>query len=409
MRSVQSFCRRASFYLTFIAAVAPLFSIAACDTLMGFALLTLLLSRERLRFPPIKLPLALFFLGTVVSLLLSADPVAGLPQIRKFYVFAIVLLVYSVFRELDTVRRLVLACVGAATLSAGLSLVQFQQKWHQAHLLGVPFYPYYVGERTTGFMSHWMTFGGGMMIVLLLLAAFLFFSPVAKRWLVLWLGCAVIISIAIVLGFTRSIWLGSTAGGLFLLWYWRRKLILAVPVLLVLLLWLGPASLRERFDSLVHPHGEIDSNQQRIVTWRTGWRMIEAHPWFGLGPEEIAPNFERYVPADVGRPLPEGWYGHLHNIYLQYAAARGIPTMLVMMWLLGKILFDFLRALRRRAPFPGAWYVYGAVAVLLAILVEGFFEMNLGDSEVLTLFLVVVAGGYVVLDAAGLRPAGQSG
>ena len=71
--------------------------------------------------------------------------------------------------------------------------------------------------------------------------------------------------------------------------------------------------------------------------------MIRAHPWFGMGPEEVKLQFNNYVPADIPRPLPEGWYGHLHNIYLQYAAERGIPTMLLMLWMLGQILYDCLR------------------------------------------------------------------
>jgi hypothetical protein len=36
---------------------------------------------------------------------------------------------------------------------------------------------------------------------------------------------------------------------------------------------------------------------------------------------------------------------------------------------------------------------------LLATLVAGFYELNLGDSEVLTMFLVVVACGYAAIDA----------
>jgi hypothetical protein len=32
---------------------------------------------------------------------------------------------------------------------------------------------------------------------------------------------------------------------------------------------------------------------------------------------------------------------------------------------------------------------------------EGFFEYNLGDSEVLTMFLVVVACGYLALEKEG--------
>jgi hypothetical protein len=33
---------------------------------------------------------------------------------------------------------------------------------------------------------------------------------------------------------------------------------------------------------------------------------------------------------------------------------------------------------------------------------EGFFEYNLGDSEVLTMFLVVVACGYLALEKDGM-------
>ena len=101
------------------------------------------------------------------------------------------------------------------------------------------------------------------------------------------------------------------------------------------------------------------------------------------------------------RPLPEGWYGHLHNIYLHYAAERGIPTMLALMWMLGKILWDFLHALRRLPPgaSDARFLLHGGVAVMLAILVAGFFELNLGDSEVLFMFLTVVAAGYT---AAGI-------
>ena len=41
---------------------------------MALALAALLISGERLRFPPIKLSLALFFLATVIACLLSVDP-----------------------------------------------------------------------------------------------------------------------------------------------------------------------------------------------------------------------------------------------------------------------------------------------------------------------------------------------
>ncbi len=390
---------RVVFYLTCGSVVAILFSIAASQILLGLAFAALLLSGVKMRLPPIKLPLALFVLLTVVAVLVSGDPRAGTPQIRKFFVFLILLLVYSTFRTLTQVRAVVLTCAGVASVSALRSIFQFLHKYEQAKELHQTFYEYYVGERITGFMSHWMTFGGEEMIVLLMLAAFLFYSS-ARRWkLAGWIAAAVLI-LSLVLGYTRSIFLlGVPIGLAYLLWFWRRWALLAIPAA-GLAAMLAFASVRERVTSIVEPHGETDSNMHRNILRRTGFEMIRAHPLFGIGPEEPKSQFEKYVPADIPRPLPRGWYGHLHNLYLQYAAERGIPALLVFLWLIGKVLFDFTRGLRSAEPGAEARFVlHGAIAVILAILAEGFFEYNLGDSEVLTMFLAVLGFGYVALEA----------
>jgi O-antigen ligase len=400
--SYRAVMSRAAFWLTGGAAVAVVFSIAACQILMALAAVALLLSGTRLRFPPLGLPLGLFVVGTLISLALSGDWVSGRPQIRKFFVFLMLFVMYSAFRELAQLRRLVLVWAGAGAITAARGLVQFQEKYQEAVYAGQDFYQYYVGERITGFMSHWMTFSGLLLIVGLLLAAFLFFSPAAKRKLS-WYGllCGALIGAAILLGFTRSIWLAAGAGGVWLLWHWRRASLAALPVVLAAAIWLAPG-VRTRVVSMFHPQRELDSNQHRIVCWRTGLRMIQAHPWFGLGPEQVRIQFDRYVPPDVPRPLPEGWYGHLHNIYIHYAAERGVPTMLMLVWFLGKVLYDMLAALRRLPPgrSEARFLLHGVAAVTIAVLVSGFFELNLGDSEVLTLFLAAVACGYAARDAA---------
>jgi hypothetical protein len=71
--------------------------------------------------------------------------------------------------------------------------------------------------------------------------------------------------------------------------------------------------------------------------------------------------------------------------------------MLLMMWLIFKALRDFRHAAVTDA--NTRYILHGAVAVILALLAEGFFEYNLGDSEVLTMFFVVVGCGYALLDA----------
>ena len=377
--------------------MAIVFSIAVSQILLALALAALLISPEKLRLPPIRLPLALFMAGTVISLALSPDPGAGFPAVRKFYVFAILLVVYSTFRGLAEVRWLVLAWSGAAAISAVVSFTQFLQKYQQARHLGRDFYQYYVPERITGFMSHWMTFGGEEMIVLLMLAAFLLFSDRARGGL-FWSGllCAGILVVSMTMGWTRSIWLASAVSGVYLTWFWRRRLLLAIPLVLAIGIVAAPSTFRQRATSIFRPHG-ADSNQFRFVTWETGWRIIRAHPWFGLGPEEVRLRFQEYVPPDAPKPLPTGWYGHLHNIYIQYAAERGIPPCWRCYGCWAAILRDFVRA-ARGSPSPERKFVlHGAIAVVLGILVSGCFEHNLGDSEILTMFLVTVACGYLAV------------
>lgn len=392
---MKPYVDRSAFYLTCGALLSILFSIAVSQILLALALAALLFSSDKIQLPPIKLPLALFMAGTVISLLASGHIQEGMPQIRKFYVFFILLVVYSTFRTLSEIRAIVLLWTGVASLSALRSFFQFWRIYQQSQQQHVSFYDFYIGSRITGFMSHWMTFGAEEMIVLLLLGAYLFFAA-EQRWKRLGWICAVLLVCSMVLGFTRSIFLlGFPIGLLYLLWFWKKWLVAAVPILVLIALFAAPRALRERIVSAVNPRAEIDSNRHRAILRETGFTIIRAHPWLGLGPDQVKYQHDQWIPKSA-YPLPSGDYQHLHNLYLQYAADRGIPTLLVFLWLIGKILWDFARALRRKLAAPEARFVlHGCIAAILALLAEGYSEYNLGDSEVLTMFLAVVAFGYI--------------
>lgn len=399
---------RAAFYLACGSLLSILFSIAVSQILLALALAALLFSSTKIRLPPIKLPLALFLALTVVSLLASGHIAQGMPQIRKFYVFFVLLVTYSVFRAASQstreIRVIVLLWAAIATLSAARSFFQFWRIYRESQAQHASFYDFYVGSRITGFMSHWMTFGAEEMVVLLMLLGYLFFSREA-RWKRLGWFAAAILAFSMVLGFTRSIFLlGFPVGLLYLLWFRKKWLLAAVPVLVLIGFFLAPQALRERVTSVVSPRGDVDSNRHRAILRETGLIIIRAHPWLGLGPEQIKYQVDRWIPASA-QPLPPGDYEHLHNLYLQYAAERGLPTLVVFLWLVGQVLWDFGRALRRKLTDPEARFVlHGAIAVILALLAEGFAEHNLGDSEVLTLFLTVVAFGYVAFQDAKSAP-----
>src|ERR1043166_44368 len=385
-------------YLTGAAAVTSVVSIAACQTLMALAVLALIFTHAKFRLPPLWLPLSLLVLGTLISLADSGHIRSGLPQVKKFYVYLMLFLVVSALRNVRQVRGVASGWALAATLSAVWSLFQFARKYEDAPRAHQNFYASYVGRRITGFMSHWMTFSGEMMMTLLVIAAIVFFS-MDRRWTGALIGAGALVSVALAASFTRGMWLGTAGGAVYLIWFWRRWLVLALPAVVGLLLLANPFEVRDRVVSAFRPHGEVDSNEHRVVTRLVGWEMIKAHPWLGVGPEQVGPQFNQYIPDNVGLPLPIGYYGHLHNIYVHYAAERGVPTMLVLMWVLGRALFDFLRALRRLpAAAEERWVLHAAVAVTIAVLIGGFYELNLGDSEVLSMFLAVAGCGYVAAE-----------
>lgn len=372
------------------AAVAILFSISAKEILLGAAIVALLISRGRWVMPRgLLVPLGLFVAGTVVSLLASPDPVGGLPQIKKFYTYLIVPVLCSTLRGRRDAGVVLGLCVGAGVLSALWSVGQFGEKVWAISVAGEDLYEVYIRARTTGFMSHWMTLGGQLMIVLMVSVAALLFGRLEGKWRGLAWGAAGVLGVAIVLNMTRSVVLAAGLGGVHLLWRRDARLVLLVPVLGAALLVVGPV--RERAVSVFRPHGETDSNSHRIVCWRTGWEMVKARPVLGLGPEQVGKQFERYVPADIAR-LPEGWYGHVHNNVLQYAAERGVITAGFLIWFLVRMIWDWWAALRRT---PGDWLLLAGVAVWIAVQVQGLFEVNLGNTEVLHLFLVVVGCVYV--------------
>jgi putative inorganic carbon (hco3(-)) transporter len=347
-------------------------------------------------------PLGLFLLWTFVALAFSPDPAFGLSQVRKMFVFLMLLTLFSTVRNLGDAKWLVFAWMALGTATAGRGVLQFARDVAGARAAKQDFYHYYIADRIRGFMSHWMTFSGQELYVLLLLMAFLLFASGVKKHLWLWLPCASVVGLALILSETRSIWGAAIVAGFYLLWHWKRWAALAMPAALGLILLAAPAAIQERARSIFRPQGQTDSNEHRAVCRRAGWQMIKAHPVVGVGPDEIRKPqvFDAYLPRDIRKPLPDGYYGHLHNIYVQYAAERGIPAALLITGALLMALIDFRRTLGTLPPgrSDARFFLHAAIACIIGTLVSGWWEYNLNDTEVLTMFLAIMSIGYVTVE-----------
>jgi putative inorganic carbon (HCO3(-)) transporter len=392
--------KKLALWLACASAVAILLSIAVSQILLALALAALLFSGLPLRWPRIAIPLALFLGWTLVALAFSPDPRFGLPSVRKMVVvYWMLLIVYSSVRTVAEAKCLALAWIAVGTITAGRGLFQFAADVAGARAAHTDFYHFYIADRIRGFMSHWMTFSGQELYILLLVAAFLLFAPDIRKWRWLWVPCALVVVISLVLSDTRGVWIAAAVAGFYLLWQWRKWAAGALPVLLVLGLLVAPAAIQERVRSLTHPHGQTDSNEHRWIVWLTGWQMIKAHPITGVGPEEIRKPavFYAYLPADIPRPLPDGDYQHLHSIYIHYAAECGVPAALFLTAALVMAILDFRRALGTLPPGRSdrRFLLQAGIASVIGTMVSGLAEKNLGDTEVLTMFLAIMCLGYL--------------
>lgn len=387
-----------SLYIVIAAAVSTLISIRLFEMFMGAAVVALVATRRRWRVPPVWLPLALFMAGTIVSLIASGHVREGLPQIRKFYVYLMLFLVTSAVRSMREIRWIAFGFAGAAAASSIWAFQQFAHKYRAAKDAHQDFYKTYVDARVTGFMGHWMTLSGELMIVLLVLGAFVFFAR-DRIWTPWLIAAALSIAAALGLSWTRSMWLGALCGALYLIWFWNKWAVLAVPVVIGALLITNPLDLRERAVSALSPHeGRTDSNGHRAELRGIGWEMIKAHPWLGIGPEQVQYQYKNYIRADMPPADPSQYYGHLENDYVQYAAERGVPTALALLWMIGWAVYDFARGLRRLgSTAPQKWILHGAIAATIAVLVSGFYSWNLNNSEVLGIFMAVLGCGYAAV------------
>ncbi len=380
----------------FVFSVSGLFSIAVSHIALGVTLALLIASRKRWRMPPLALSLGLFLGWTVVSALANGHLAEGLPQFKKFYVFLALPVAYTLFDTADRRRRLLHGWFAATFVAVAVGAVQFVlrvQAWRES---GLDFLTFYAPDRITGFFSHWMTFSQAGLLVFGAAAAYLLFSRSALRAPRIWLAVAACLAVGLLLSGTRSVWLALLPLALYFLACTRPRLLWLAPVVTVIAILAAPGVVQERIRSI----GDLSANANRLLMWQTGAKMMADKPLFGVGPERVGPLFREYLDPDVGE-LPPAYYGHLHSIYVHYPAERGLPALAFLLWLLGKILLDCRRALRSAAPGrdDNKATIHALVAGVLAVLIVGAFDVTLGDSEVLALWLTLVAIGY-----AAMRP-----
>jgi O-antigen ligase len=233
------------------------------------------------------------------------------------------------------------------------------------------------------------------------IAASLIFGLRALRWRVAAVFALMLLLAALMLSLSRGAWIGAAVAALFMLVKLReaRRLLVLVSIPLAIIgffVWsLAPSSTevkvvgeRAKAISILSPHDD------RKVIYKEAMREIRENPLLGVGPGGF-PVASRRVVSETSTLS----YGHAHNLYLNWAAETGIPSLLIIFGFVVALGVAARTASRRslaRADRADYALVVGISAALLSVLAQGTVDYVL-PNRVVDIAVWTVIGVLLVM------------
>jgi putative inorganic carbon (HCO3(-)) transporter len=183
----------------------------------------------------------------------------------------------------------------------------------------------------------------------------------------------------------------------------RLLVILAVPLALAgFFVWsLGPTKTdvkvvgeRARAITVLSPYDD------RRVIYKEAFREIRENPVLGVGPGGFPVASTRVVSESATLS-----YAHAHNLYLNWAAEVGLPSVILILGFagaLGLAARTAVRGARARGDMADRAIVIGIAAALLTVLAQGFFDYVIPNPVVYTAFWTLV-GALLVARREALK------
>jgi O-antigen ligase len=334
-------------------------------------------NKRALHFP-LLLPMATFYLASVLASATAADPWLSFKDLRNIFEPAFFFLLVNHVSGDERAATFSYILIAAATLMAVYGLMQSMAE-------GAAF-------RVHGTMSIYMTFAGILMLSALVVMAQLLFFP-RGRWFWGLVGSLALLIAALVMTHTRGAWIGFAAGAALILGCRQKRLLLALPVVAVAVFLAAPEAVRVRIRSIIDPQDV--TARERLYMWGSGVQIVRDHPWTGVGINGVKSVYQAYKHPNAVRDQR----AHLHSNLFQIAAERGLIGVACWLWIWVAFYGQAWTIFRVRGPDTprASALVVGSLASITGFHVAGLFEFTFGDSEVIMLVYFLMALPYVVM------------
>jgi O-antigen ligase len=307
---------------------------------------------------------------------------------------------FSVFRrDRRVVTAMFVILVVAAAVNSGYAIYQFWDRVSNGiHIL----------THRPGGRMFYMTYGGVMMAVCSLTVVALIKAKL-RPWVRIALGIGFTVMLGgLAVSLVRSAWLGLGVSVLVIAIIGARKLLWALPIVLVLVFLIAPREVIDRASSLIRIGSAFENaepagleGESRFGIWKTYVRIAGEYPVLGIGLHNARYTYDRYKdPESAESEIP-----HAHNNYLQAVVERGFVGLAAFLVLVGALFAVFIRAYRRGPPKSGTYIVgLAGIGIMSGFLVEGFFEYTFGDFEIMVLIYALAAVAVALTKTDEIEP-----
>lgn len=370
----------------YVTVAAMPFSIALTQTALAVAIITWLVRmvlerRFLVRRTPLEVAFLLYIAAELTSMAFSINVPNAVIYLKRLLLVPMVYVVASNVESERTLSRLV------ATFLVAMSLYS---------LWGVGSFALNPSLRVRHIQNS-MT-AGGLTMIAAVVGLSLAVSGPNKRARLLAGAAAVINTVCLFLTNTRGSWLGFAMALVLMAVLTNWRLLFVIPVLAVVAYVAVPGEYKARVTHFFDPH--YRTNAYRLTWWKTGWRIFKDYPITGVGDIDTVEIYRRYMSPEETQAV-----GHFHNNFVHIAVTLGSIGLVAFTYLMTRIGIFMGQILRAARP---PWLRAVALAGLcsfVAFLVNGLFEWNYGDAEVVTVIWWLVG---MVAATAGLLNRSQA-
>jgi O-antigen ligase len=250
--------------------------------------------------------------------------------------------------------------------------------------------------RASGFFGHWVTYAEVLQLIASLALGMFLVLPQKKSLLGLFLAVEVVgLVFALAMTVTRASWIGFAVSAALMLALSVSRRTLLIAGACVIPLVLGGVILLQQKRNVGFIDAADQSTSWREMVWREGFYLLVSNPRHllaGVGMDSIKGHWREWGLFDNGRqPI-----GHMHSNLLQIALERGVPALIIWLLLLGVYAWMLIKLVRSGVADEHRGVALGALGGLAGFFVSGLVHYNWGDSEVVTVFYLIMGLSLVV-------------